>query len=591
MRNGGADAGLQGQAGVAAEQAGCSLLHTEEGGHVHVRLWHEYVQRDGSHKVSDHLDRCNEGGLAHHGRPLRVRRIWSAPYRQALAALGVLPTALLLDAGWMPLRAEPPDALVSPGAMTPTQEKAEIGELERLLAARPVLNQPLTVDQAVEIALRESPMVRAAVAERDAAVGRLNMARAETRPMISANTFLSGGSMPNIVGSPESPTARMIMALPQGGFVDLNLMTMYPLFTSGRLQAMIRQATSLRGASAATLDAQRQEVALMTRVAYREVLAKRSLVEVARVRLQDNEERLRLDRERLAQERIPAFYVRRGEAEVASAKQEVSNAQRDALIALSQLKTFMGISLASHLDLSEKLEYEPIEGLIKRLTGSAISTSTAASSSVSPPGLTPPGMTPDLAALVRLGVRQRPELRAIRERISGARAGEAATRAGYRPQVNLFAMGDAAKMRGERSTGGITYGVTATLPLYTGGGDRARVQMAEAERRQQEAEAEQLVLRVAKEVNDAYFSLAAAEQNVQTARAALEAAQEEYRAAGARYDAGRSIVTEVLDALAVRVRAESDVVQALLQYNVSQDQLLRAVGEITPSVGHQNTAP
>jgi outer membrane protein TolC len=46
-----------------------------------------------------------------------------------------------------------------------------------------------------------------------------------------------------------------------------------------------------------------------------------------------------------------------------------------------------------------------------------------------------------------------------------------------------------------------------------------------------------------------------------------------------RYDAGRSIVTEVLDALTSRVRAENEVVQALFQYNVAHDQLRRAIGE------------
>ena len=145
-------------------------------------------------------------------------------------------------------------------------------------------------------------------------------------------------------------------------------MVMYPLFTSGRLQAMTRQASALRGAREATLDMERQEVALMVRLAYREVQARESLVGVGRVRLQENEERLRVDRERLAQQRIPAYYVRRDEAEVAAARQEVTNAQRDALISLSQLKTVMGISLASRLDLTEKLDYVPSRDLLRRLS-------------------------------------------------------------------------------------------------------------------------------------------------------------------------------------------------------------------------------
>ena len=71
-----------------------------------------------------------------------------------------------------------------------------------------------------------------------------------------------------------------------------------------------------------------------------------------------------------------------------------------------------------------------------------------------------------------------------------------------------------------------------------------------------------------------------ARQNVTTAEAELTAARAEYEAANLRYQVGRSIVVEVLDALAARTRAESNIVEALFQYNVARDQLLRAVGSL-----------
>src|SRR5438445_338329 len=81
--------------------------------------------------------------------------------------------------------------------------------------------------------------------------------------------------------------------------------------------------------ASADLEGVRQEVALMTRTAYREVLARRAAVEVARAVITDTEERQRIDRARAEAGAIPPFYVQRDEAELANAQQQLTNAQRD----------------------------------------------------------------------------------------------------------------------------------------------------------------------------------------------------------------------------------------------------------------------
>src|SRR4051812_44574577 len=47
-----------------------------------------------------------------------------------------------------------------------------VSELERMLVARPVVNQKLTLQQAVDIALKESPIMRGAAEDVEAAIGR-----------------------------------------------------------------------------------------------------------------------------------------------------------------------------------------------------------------------------------------------------------------------------------------------------------------------------------------------------------------------------------------------------------------------------------
>jgi outer membrane protein TolC len=444
--------------------------------------------------------------------------------------------------------------------------------LERLLASRPVVNRTLTLDQATFIALRESPAVRGAAEEVQAAAGRLNTAYAETRPWVSLNAFASGGSNSNIVASPPAAQPQMIMALPRDAFFDGNLMVMFPLYTGGRLSAMIRQAAAMRNASQADLAAQRQEVALMTRVAYRETLARKAFVIVMQARLNANQERLRVDRNRLQQGAVPALAVQRDETEVAAAQQEVTNALRDADIALVNLKTVMGVHPASRLDLADANDYQPSADFLREL---GIVADRAEQTARPAPGAALPA---DLSALLRLAERQRPELRAASERVRGAEADSAVARSAFQPQVNLFAMGDLMASQGSSGFAGTTFGLTASLPLYNGGERHARVQTADAARRRQEEERTRIALQAAQEVNTAFLNLRAAEQNIRTARTAQSSAQEGYRVALQRYEAGRSANVEVLDALAARTQAESNVVVALFQYNMARDQLLRAVG-------------
>ena len=466
------------------------------------------------------------------------------------------------------LVATPAAALAGPQKTAPSTEAGpQSGRLEKLLASRPVVNGPLTVEQAVEVALRESPVIRGAVEEVEATAGRLAAARAERRPWVSANLFASGGNNTNIIAGPSPTQPQMIMGLPKGGFFDANLMAMFPLFTSGRLQAMVRQAGAQRDASKADLEAQRQEVALMTRMAYREAQARRSLVDVWRSRLREDEERLRLDQERVTAGRVPAFYVQRDEAEVAATRQELTNAERDVELSLLQLRTVMGVGPASRIEVPGSLEYQSSQDLLRALTGSEPSTATVA----------PPALPADLLALLRLAEHQRPELQAAALRVRAAHAETGSVRASYGPQVSLFAMSDALT---EEPHGSITAGVAASVPIFSGGQRRARLQTAAAERRRQEQQEQQIALQVSQEVQTALLNLRAAEQNINTAQTALTAAREDYRVAQLRYDAGRSIGVEVLDALATRLRAESNVVQALFQYNVERDRLFRAVGQI-----------
>jgi outer membrane protein TolC len=544
--------------------------------------------------------------------------------RSAYAAMG----ALLALAIGTPVRGD----AAPPRAGRPTAANS-MPPLDQILAQRPVVTGPLSLDQAVATALRDSPVVRGAAEEVEADLGRLDAARAQTRPQLSLTSFGTGGSEPNVYTTTDPVRPTNLFVVPRGTFFDQNATLMLPLYTGGRLRALVRQAAAGRGSASADLEAVRQEVALMTRTAFRDVLARRALIDVARAVVTANQEQLRVDQSRFQAGAIPEFYLRRDEAALASAQQQLTNAQRDADLSLAQLKTVIGVHPDSPLEPAGSLAFEPAAAAIERLMGRTsppapplqgegglfpwggsrfsatpppqkgeeASAPLPGADRPAPPSLagkgagglgpaplaasgTPSTAPPSLveryrSRLLALAERQRPELRAARLRVDEAAAGVSVARSASLPQVGIAAMGDL--MTGDHSPtfGGTSFGLTASLPLFDAGLRRADRRTAEADRRHREADYEKTALDMAQQVTAALLSLGAAEQNVATAQAGARAAEAEYGAALQRYQAGRGILVEALDALAARTHAQTDVIQALYDYTVAQDQLRRAVGQ------------
>ena len=333
---------------------------------------------------------------------------------------------------------------------------------------------------------------------------------------------------------------------------DANFTAMYPLFSGGRdyygYQAAARRAEAgremRRGAEV--------DVAMQARVDYVAALREAENVRVTGELLRSVDERLRLTREMFDAGRVPRYYVLRDETERANALQMDAMAKSRADQALIALKTTLGVDLSSPIVLADPLQYLP--------------------------------MTVSVDEGIRQASDAHPDLRAAAKQREAAQAEVRAAYGNYFPQVSVSYMYDGqwAKTRNESSTTADRYsvGLVVTLPLFDGFLRENALYTAKA-RLDRATQAEGLVRQqIAKEVNQAALMLAAAEKSVEASRNGLDQAAEEFRVVNERFEGGRGIQLEVLDAQVSLTRARFNAVAALAEYNNALAMWLRATGRV-----------
>jgi len=411
----------------------------------------------------------------------------------------------------------------------------------------------LTLATAVAQALELNPNLAAVREDLPAARARLRMAHSQGQPVASANLSLSTGTMGMVLSGADDVMPKALTTAPGASRADANLTFMYPLYTGGRIGSSVSAARYKLRATQADIDAMVLEVAYQVRQAYWQVLLSREMLRVQEENLAAQEERLRVDQASLDAGKLPLYYVQRDKAELATAQQGLTNAQRDVATALLDLNVAIGLPPSTPLELADQLVYDPAAAEV------------------------------DEKGLLASALESRPEAEALRASLEAAGREVRSRRAAYQPQIEGMLMFEGTKQSGMGADAGYLAGVIASLPILDGGSRRAGVWEARAMARRTEKELAVLNLEIERQLRAAVLDLRAANRNVRTATEAVAAAEEDNRVALARYRAGKAINLEAISALATLVQARTNLAQALFDYNVAVDAVKKAAGKLPPA--------
>jgi len=198
------------------------------------------------------------------------------------------------------------------------------------------------------------------------------------------------------------------------------------------------------------------------------------------------------------------------------------------------------------------------------------------------PTLDPAFILPLPAALPADLLGRRPDVLAARDRIEAARAGQAAAKAAFYPDINLAAFVGTSAIGLDNlfhgTSGAYGAGPAIHLPLFDTGRLRAEYRGAAAEIDQAVAAYNQSVLHAVRETSDQFTMVEALNAQIVQQQQSLEDAEAAYRLAEERYQAGLSSYLTVLTTETAVLRGRREHVALLSDQAIARVNLLLAVG-------------
>lgn len=422
--------------------------------------------------------------------------------------------------------------------------------------------QRLTLSEAVAMALREQPVLRAAGEAIEAARARVDAARAGFFPRVDFSegfarsndqVFAFGTKLrQGRFGSADFAIDRLNRPDPTSNF-QTRLSLSQSLFAGGRTLRATEQADL--GARAAVVARGRtvQEVAFGVARAYygvQEAQERLSVLEAAIRAARGNRD---LIRDRFEVGLVVEADLLAAEVRLAALEQEAIAVRYALEVAQATLNDAMGLPLETAFELADPL--------VER-----------------PPRF---GLEGDLE---RLALEQRPDYRETALREESTRKAVQSARGAFLPSVDLQAAYELNHFNPTANgQDNWSVGVVLSFNLFRGGADRARLVEASAEVERVRALRVRQASAIRLEVQRATREVRAAREQVAVGARAVGQAEERLRISRDRYEGGLSTIVDLLAAESALMEARGNRAAALIRHNVSLAALELALGTIDAS--------
>lgn len=419
--------------------------------------------------------------------------------------------------------------------------------------------EPLTLRQAIQLALKQSPDVEDAKAGVQQAKAGAEMARTQLLPQIGFTEDMSRGNDPVYAFGTKLRQQRFTQAdftlsalnTPDAiGNFSTRLSGGWQAFDSFRTQKSIRSARLMESSANLSAQAVDQKVIFGVVQAYQSILFAERQVEVAQHDL-DTAQALQASVDDHVKAGLAVESDRMSaQVNVAACKQGLIAAQGALDLAWAQLRLATG---------TPDLQQTPLKPIDVH-----------------------PFQQGELAQEVQAALKNRKDLAALGQAQSSQAAAESAARMGYGPRVSAYGNWEDDHPN-FTSSGGNNWIVGAQISVdILPFGKHAQLAAAKAARARTDAQANSYQQQVRLQVSQAHIQRQTAQLSLDTARAAIDQATESLRILKNRYSAGLATITDLLRAEDAERQSQANYWQAVYGNTLSYAQLLFATGTLTP---------
>jgi outer membrane protein len=412
----------------------------------------------------------------------------------------------------------------------------------------------LSLAQAEQNALRYQPAVRQAEGQTEAAVGRVEEARAGYLPQVSASAtyyLVRSGALTTVTTTSGMPLPTQ--SATSGGSLQ------YGLWSAGVTGSQLifdfnatadrwHSAAANRDAARSNEDVSRLQALLNVRRAYFTARAQRELARVAEEAVANQQKHLDQIVEMVRAGMKSQIDLATQRTALANARVQAVTAENSYAADLALLNQTMGLPSESVFELTDT-EMRAV-----------------------------PGEDGEERPMIEGAIKARPEVASIEEQRRAQQLLVASTRGNYFPAVSAVAGATDVGSSSARLSPSWYVGLTASWALLQGGLTTGQLREANGTLAALAAQTDSVRLQVSIDVVQGRLAVRGAKSSIGGAEEALTNAREQLRLAEARYQTGQGSIIELADAQVAYTTAEAQEVSARYSLASARAQLLTAMG-------------